>query len=139
MRAVIDTNVVVSALLFDGVPGMLVPLWKNGQIKPIAGKEIIDEYLTVLAYPKFNLSEAEIEYLIYREILPYFDTITAKQGATIINQDPTDDIFLYCAQAGHAEFIIGDRHLLSIGAYRGIDVVSAARFLEERGNPRNQK
>ena len=55
-RVVIDTNVVVSALLFGGTPGELIPLWKSGRIKPLASAEIIDEYIRVLAYPKFKLS-----------------------------------------------------------------------------------
>ena len=71
MRVVIDTNVFVSAMLFGGIPGELIPLWKNGRIKPLASKAIIDEYIKVLAYPKFELSEAEIHYILYSEIANY--------------------------------------------------------------------
>ena len=49
-RIVIDTNVVVSALLFGGVPGKLVPLWKTGRIRVFTSREMIEEYLRVLAY-----------------------------------------------------------------------------------------
>ena len=73
IRTVIDTNVIVSANLFGGIPGKLISLWKSGRIKPLASKEIIDEYLKVLAYPKFELSEKEINYILYNEILPYFE------------------------------------------------------------------
>jgi putative PIN family toxin of toxin-antitoxin system len=55
-RVVIDTNVVISALLFGGEPGELIPLWKSGRIKPLASKEMVDEYLRVLTYPKFGLT-----------------------------------------------------------------------------------
>ena len=64
-KVVIDTNVVISALLFGGAPGKLVAFWQRGIIKPKATKEIIDEYLRVLAYPKFELSEKEINYVLY--------------------------------------------------------------------------
>ena len=80
---VIDTNVVVSALLFGGEPGELIPLWKAGGIRPKASKEIIEEYIRVLAYPKFNLSKEEINFLLYHEILPYFDVVRVKSGHVI--------------------------------------------------------
>ncbi|HUV78095.1 MAG TPA: putative toxin-antitoxin system toxin component, PIN family, partial [Desulfobacterales bacterium] len=59
IRVVIDTNIIVSAILFGGIPGELIPLWKSGRIKPLASKKIIEEYIKVLAYPKFELSETE--------------------------------------------------------------------------------
>ncbi|MFA7424434.1 MAG: putative toxin-antitoxin system toxin component, PIN family, partial [Desulfosarcinaceae bacterium] len=57
---VIDTNVVVSALLFGGKPGQLVSHWQDGLIRPYASEAIIAEYLRVLAYPRFDLSENDI-------------------------------------------------------------------------------
>ena len=52
---VIDTNVIISALLFGGGPGKLIELWKKGFIRPLLSAEIITEYLRVLAYPKFKV------------------------------------------------------------------------------------
>jgi len=95
IRVVIDTNVVLSAILFGGIPGRLTPLWKSGRIKPIASNEIIDEYIKVLAYPKFELSEEEINYILYNEILFYFDVVVHKPGRVIIKEDPSDDKFIY--------------------------------------------
>ena len=68
VRVVIDTNVIISALLFGGIPGQLIPLWKSGHIITLASAEIIDEYIRVMAYPKFKLSEEEIHYLLYYEM-----------------------------------------------------------------------
>lgn len=62
---VIDTNVVVSALLFGETPGRLVDLWKRGRIKPFMSQETTAELVRVLAYPKFELTEKEINYLLY--------------------------------------------------------------------------
>ena len=67
---VIDTNVIVSVLLFGGKPGELIRFWKTGQIQPFISKEITEEYLRVLAYSKFNLSENEIGFFLNHEILP---------------------------------------------------------------------
>jgi len=54
---VTDTNVFVSALLFGGPPGRLIPLWKPAKIQPHLTAEIVDELLHVLAYPRFELAE----------------------------------------------------------------------------------
>ena len=131
IRVVIDTNVLVSALLFGGAPGKLMALWKGGRIQPLASKEMIDEYLKVLAYPKFQLSEEEINFILYQEILPYFEPVGAKTGPVIIQDDPSDDKFIRCAQAGKASVIIyGDDHLLALKSYQGIKILTPSQFLE---------
>ena len=131
VSVVIDTNVVVSGLLFGGVPGDLIPLWQSGQIKPVVSKAIINEYLRVLTYPKFNLTEDEIQYLLYTELLPYFDVVTAETADTnIVKQDPADDKFILCALATDAIVIItGDTHLLALKTYDSIGVLSPSQFL----------
>jgi putative PIN family toxin of toxin-antitoxin system len=128
---VIDTNVVVSALLFGGAPGELIPLWKEGNIQPKASKEIIEEYIKVLAYQKFNLSEDEINFLLYHEILPYFEVVRVSSGRVIISDDPSDDIFIRCAKSGKASIVIsGDQHLLSLKSYGKIKILTPAEFLK---------
>ena len=128
---VIDTNVVVSALLFGGAPGELIPLWKAGHIQPKASKEIVEEYIRVLAYPKFNLSEDEINFLLHHEILPYFAVVRVSRGHVIIKDDPSDDKFIRCAKSGKASIIIsGDQHLLSLKSYGKIRILTAAEFLK---------
>jgi putative PIN family toxin of toxin-antitoxin system len=132
-RVVMDTNVMVSALLFGGTPGELIPLWKSGRIKPLASAEIIDEYIRVLAYPKFKLSEEEIHYFLYFEILPYFDVLSIKQAVSpIITADPSDNKFILCANAGKANALIsGDRYLLSLKQYKKIRILNPEQFLKK--------
>ena len=131
IKVVVDTNVIISSILFGGIPGELIPLWKSGRIKPLASKEIIDEYIKVLAYPKFELSETEINYILYNEILPYFDIIQIKDRPVIIKVDPSDDKFILCAKAGKAGVIIsGDQHLLRLKTYQKIKILTPAKFLE---------
>lgn len=133
IRIVIDTNVIVSAILFGGIPGELISLWKSGHIQPLASEDIIDEYINVLAYPKFELSEKEINYILYNEILPYFEVVTLKPGQEIIQEDPSDDkLFLHCANAGKASIIIsGDQHLLNLKSYGKIKILTSSQFLEK--------
>ena len=132
IRAVIDTNVIVSAILFGGIPGKLISLWKSGHLKPLASKDIIDEYIKVLAYPKFRLAEKEINYILYNEILPYFEVVTLKPGLGIIQKDPSDDKFIHCAEAGKAGVIIsGDQHLLNLKTYGKLKILTPLQFLEK--------
>jgi putative PIN family toxin of toxin-antitoxin system len=129
---VIDTNVVVSALLFGGVPGEIAVLWKTGIIRPKASKEILDEYIRVLAYPKFDLTEEEINFLLYQEILAYFDVLKVKSRERIVKDDPSDDKFIRCAQAVKARIIIsGDQHLLKLKSYGKIKILTPAQFLQK--------
>jgi len=131
---VIDTNVVVSALLFGGKPGKLIQLWKTGNIQPVVSREIIEEYLRVLAYSKFSLSENQIGFLLTHEILPYFNIVevTSRPGKAIVKDDPSDDMFIRCAGSGMCDLIIsGDRHLLDLKSHGRIRILSPSPFLEE--------
>jgi putative PIN family toxin of toxin-antitoxin system len=130
VKVVVDTNVLVSALLFGGKPGKLIPLRQRGTIRPLASKEIIEEYLRVLTYPKFKLAEEDINFLLYREILPYFEVVDVEPGPRIIKKDPEDDKFIRCALAGKAKWIIsGDGHLLALKTYQKIKILTPSEFL----------
>jgi putative PIN family toxin of toxin-antitoxin system len=128
-RVVIDTNVLVSALLFGRDPGELITLWKENRIQPLSSKEIMGEYLRVLAYPKFRLTEEEIEYLFSHEVLPYFEVITVQSGQPFVIENPSDDKFIWCALEGGAEAIISsDQHLLSLRSCP-VPILSPSEFL----------
>ena len=127
---VVDTNAAISSFLFGGAPGELISLWKNRVIQPLISKDILDEYLRVLAYPKFDLTEKDIHFIIYREILPFFKETIVKQQYRVILEDPSDDKFISCAITGKATFIIsGDKHLLDLGSYESIEIVTPSQIL----------
>lgn len=129
-RIVVDTNVVVSGLLFDGKPGKLVKFWKKGRVVPLCSKEIVEEYLRVLAYPKFQLSESEIDFLLSHEIMPYFEALTVKPSKPFVTTDPSDDKFIWCAIEGRAEVIVsGDEHLLNLSP-SPVSVFTVAEFID---------
>jgi len=132
VRVVFDTNTVVSALLFSGISSKLVSLWQKVLITPVLSREILDEYLRVLSYPKFDLSEGEIKELIQEEILPYAEVVKPKRRLRVVQRDPSDNKFVECAVAGKARVIIsGDKELLSLGRYRQIRIQSPAQFLAD--------
>lgn len=129
---VVDTNVIVSALLFGGQPGKLIELWQKGRIKLLASKSMMDKLLRVLAYPRFDLSAKEIEYLFYQQILPYVDIIDVPAGRPAVSEDPSDDIFIHCAlEAGAQNIISGDQHLLKLKKFQQIVIVTVGSFLKK--------
>jgi len=130
-RIVLDTNGLVSALLFAGVSSRLVPLWQGGSVQLLISREILDEYLRVLAYPKFQLNSAEIKGLIEGELLPFVEIVRRTSRLKVLKQDPSDNKFLECAVAGGADVLIsGDKALLALRDFRKIKVQSPAEFLK---------
>ena len=131
-RAVLNTNVVISALLFRGELSRLHMLWKNKAFTIAATREIVEEYLKVLAYPKFNLTEKEIRDIIQEELLPYIKSVTVAVKLKGVCIDPDDDKFLACAEAAKADVIVsGDTHLLSLKKYKGCPIITAEKFLKK--------
>lgn len=129
IRAVLDTNVVVSVLLFDGETSRLVPLWQQPRFLPVISRPTLHEYLRVLAYPKFKLTAREVRQAI-EELLPYSEVVSPKTRLRAIRRDPADNRFLECAVAGKAHYLVsGDADVLSLKSFRGIRIVSVAEFL----------
>lgn len=130
IKAVLDTNVLVSALLFKGELSRLADLWKRGVFIPVLTRETFEEFRAVLTYPKFSLTEQEIKVLIEEEVLPFFEVIELTDKAVSICRDPDDDKFIACAMSASADFIVsGDKDLLDIGRYQSVRIINASEIL----------
>jgi len=114
MLAVLDTNVLVSALLFRGAASGIHRMILEGLILPLISPPILDEYTRVLAYGKFGLTSSELEYLLQNEILPWFklrDTPSTKMRW--IPDDPSDDPFIHLVLTEPSAILVsGDHHIL---------------------------
>ncbi len=131
IRVVLDTNVLISALLFKGeLPG-IVRLWQKGKIVPVISKETFHELRTVLEYPKFSLSRAEIKSLIENEILPFFEVVNVSKHVKGVCRDPGDDKFISCAISAHADCIVtGDKDLFDLKGYQSIRIIHTSDFIK---------
>jgi len=130
-KVVLDTNILVSALLFKGELAAIVDLWKKGKIIPVLSKETFAEFKAVLEYPKFSLTVQEIKVIVEEEMLPYFEVIEVADNIRGICRDADDDKFIACAVSASADFIVtGDRDLLDMVKYKSIRIVSASVFLK---------
>lgn len=131
LRVVLDTNALVSALLFGGRPGRLLSLWESGRVVPLISREVLLEYARVLGYPKFALGAGDIRGLIEEHVLPFAEMVSVDKVAEVVEDDPADDKFLALAVAGRAGFLVsGDKHLLSLRTYHGVEIVTPGKSLD---------
>jgi putative PIN family toxin of toxin-antitoxin system len=112
-RVVLDTNCVLSALLFEaGRLAWLRQAWQQGTIVPLASRPTVGELIRVLAYPRFRLEAQEQETLL-AEYLPWVEPIgTPPAGTWPWLRDPADAMFLDLALAAAADALVsGDADL----------------------------
>ncbi len=131
VRVILDTNIMVSALLFKGRLSKIVDLWKEGKIIPLLSRDTFNEFKAVLEYPKFSLTVQEIKAIVEEEVLPFFEIIEIAGKITKACRDSDDDKFIACADSGSADFIVsGDKDLLDIGKYKSIKIIDASELLK---------
>jgi putative PIN family toxin of toxin-antitoxin system len=129
IRVVLDTNVLISALLFTGEVSRLVELWQDRKIIPVISRETFAELRAVLQYPKFKLTDPDILDIIESEILPYFDVIDLVQEIQNVCRDPQDDKFIACAISAGVDYLVtGDRDLGDIKRYKNIRILTVGEF-----------
>jgi uncharacterized protein len=112
VRVVLDTNVVLSALVFRGsAAGQLRLAWQNGLIVPLASTHTAQELVRVLAYPKFRLSALEQEELL-ADYLPYTQAVRVPQTPPQVPncRDPDDVPFMHLAVVGKARVLVSGDH-----------------------------
>jgi len=130
IKVVLDTNVLVSALLFKKETSKIVDLWKSRKIIPVVSMETFDEFRKVLEYPKFALSKDEMHIIIYKEVLPFFEVIEIKKSVKGVCKDPDDDKFLSCALSAKAKSIVsGDKDLHRLQMYKSVRIIGPMDLL----------
>ena len=128
MRVVLDTNVVVSALIWGGTPERLIEAAGDGLLELVTTEELIAELAGILGRTKFaaklkkkNLSAAEI-VARYRELAETIEAVPVEETKL---RDPDDAAVLSCAFSASADAIVsGDDDLHALGIYQGIPVLS---------------
>ena len=137
MRLVVDTNILISALLSaSSSPARLVLLWRTGRFDLLTAAEQLDELVRVTRYPKIRerLTPAVAGRLVndLRVLAVMLDALPSVD----VSPDPDDNYLLAIARAGSADFLVtGDkRDLLGLGSYAGTRIISARDFLSLHGS-----
>ena len=134
MRAVIDTNVLLSALLWRGVPHLLMEQVRNGSVTLISSPALLAELADVIGRTKFDA-------IVVRSNTSRAQTLAfVRQLAEVVDpppltepycRDPDDDAVLALAIAALADLIVsGDDDLLSLTQFEGIPILTPAQALE---------
>ncbi len=134
LRVVLDTNVVLSALVFS--QGRLTSLrrsWQSGAVTPLASSATMKELIHALGYPKFRLS-ADDQMELLSDYLPWCATmiIPVPPPRVVACRDPNDVAFLELAVTGRASFLVtGDKDLLAIGATGKLKILTPDLIRDE--------
>jgi len=139
MKVVVDTNVLVSATWWLGNPRELVRKASEGHVRLIVSDEMFAEYLDVVQGKKFFY----IDRKSLTEFIPLLTKCIELRNAgpdpKVIADDPSDNKVLACAKAARADLIVsGDAHLLALGRWSGIRIVSpreAIDIIDRPGGP----
>ena len=128
-RVVLDTNVIVSALVFGGVPRGVLELAQAGQCEFFYSESIQTEVRRVLS-DKFDWPEAMLQ-----QALPVLwstgKLVVPRTTLNAVPGDPDDNRILECAVEARAQVIVsGDRHLLVLQAYKSIPIVTPRQFID---------
>lgn len=122
---VCDTNVLVSALGWKGPERQIYLACRSGELRMATSPALLDELRRVLRYPKLRFSEDETARF-EADILDHAQLVQATQALRAVPDDPDDDRVLECAVAADASYIVsGDRHLLALGNYGRITILTA--------------
>ena len=128
MRVVIDTNVIMSAIFFGGVPFEVLNAWHDGEFELVISEAVMAEYREIAGRmrSKFQLINLEgwLSYIQEHATM----TLAAPLEAQVCD-DADDDVFLACAVSADAKIVCsGDRHLLACNGWQGIEVLTPRVF-----------
>lgn len=130
MKLILDTNVLISGIFFGGPPGKILQAWRDGRLTLILSPEIFDEYQRVASalqrkFPLVDLTSL-LELIVVEAEMVQPDALDDGVCA-----DPDDDKFIACALAAGSKLIVsGDKHLLDVNGYRGIEVLKPRTFID---------
>ena len=131
MRVVLDTNVVISALVFKrGSLAWFRAHWRDPKIIPLASRATVNELIRVLSYRKFQLDKQEIEALL-ADYLPCVEVVDVPESSESPKcKDPDDQMFVDLAIRGQADAVVtGDAALLAMSS--SLPVLSPAQYQDQ--------
>ena len=136
LRVVLDTNVFVSSLLVkSGLPAQAIDAWRERQYLLVTSPILLAEIVHTLSYErirrKYHITDDDVTQLV---TLLERDALVVPGNAPVsgvIPDDPDDEKVLACALDGQADLIAsGDQHLLALGIFQGIPIVTVRTFME---------
>ena len=131
MRVVLDTNVIISGLNFQGNERLVLDLARRGRFDLCLSNFVLQEVSAVLDR-KFGWHETRITHSV-RMLGDWAQMVDPTEPLEVVKHHPADNLILACAVEASADYLVtGDRrHLLPIKQFRGTRIVNAASFLSD--------
>lgn len=134
MRVVIDTNLIISGLFWQGIPARVYDAVITGEFTILVTEQLMAELQRVLHYAKFEprlivlgQTPEQIDAAL-RNLVEIVDPAEVPDNSV---RDPKDVPVLSCAVGGKADFIVsGDKDLRVLDSYEGIPILTAEQFLQ---------
>ena len=124
----LDSDIFISAFVFRGEPLRLLQMAQDGLIRLDVSDTILDELGRVL-HDKFEWSAEDVK-VVQAKILSFANHVTPIEAVHVVQADADDDAILECAAAARSDFLVtGDKHLLTLGSFRGTRIIKPAAFL----------
>ena len=128
-RILLDTNILISGLLYAGKPRKLIEMAMAGRIEIVSSIEMINELREVLSREKFGLG-IEQQTKLVDFIVRLSHMVVLKSNFRVVS-DPDDDMIINTAYDSNAKYIVsGDHHLLDLGEFKGIRIITASKMLQ---------
>ena len=135
LNAVFDTNVLISGILWRGIPFQLLRQAEKGSLRIYTSLEILAEVHRVVHYPKFQQyvdNQKASPGELFAKIASLCTIIQVDQVVKGVCFDADDEKFLSCALAANVEFLVsGDKHLLDLKQYQSVRILTAREFYKE--------
>ena len=129
MKVVLDTNVLISAIMFGGKSRDILEMGISGKIRIAISQDILKELAGVLIDKKFRASVPFVQQTIH-ELSEICEVVIVTSKINAIKDDPDDNRILECAVSAKADCIVsGDAHLLSLKHFKKIKIYSPSEFL----------
>ena len=128
MKIVLDTNVLISGIFFSGPPYQVLKAWQVGKINIAISEEILSEYQRVAQELSKQFPSVDIDHIL-KIIAIHAEIVDTRGYEVTVCEDPDDNMFISCAIASKTKVIVsGDKHLLKISGYQGIEVFKPRDF-----------
>jgi hypothetical protein len=129
LRAVLDTNVLVSAIISDGKARTLLKKAIANQYHFVTSDLILKELATVLCRPKFKTTQKEVSRIIYA-LSKTAEVVDVKTKIEAVKEDPKDNMIIETALDGESQIIVtGDNHLLALEHFGAIKILTIDEML----------
>jgi putative PIN family toxin of toxin-antitoxin system len=131
MKVVLDTNVLVSALIKAGKPRELMLKIAEEKIQLVLSRSILEEFLEVVDDKRVRRYVEEDDIIAFLRVVGSIaKMVRVRSRFKVVKEDPDDDIILRTAHDSRADYIVsGDKHLLSLGEFRGTKIVTVNDML----------